>query len=187
MLGPIAASQLGRTLTHEHFSLDFDCFYKPPPEQLRSQFDGDNGASADLRLDTIGFVRQYPYASRTNLRFDDAETHAKVMDDVRLYKQWGGGTIVENSSHGLKRNLAFMQQVSRETGVHVVAGTGHYVHQVQDAATLALGVEQMAELYTRELTVGCDGGVDGGEPIRCGFVGEVGSGWPINGEYILLL
>lgn len=146
---------------------------------MRAQFD-NGGASDSLRLDNIGYVRQYPYASRYNLQFDDADTHVKVLADVRLYKQWGGGTIVENSSHGLKRNLAFMQQVSRATGVNVVAGTGHYVHQVQDASTLALGVEQMVELYTRELTVGC---VDGGNPIRCGFVGEVGSGWPISGRF----
>lgn len=180
VLGPVAATELGRTLTHEHFSLDFDCFYKAPPAHLDEHFAADN-----IRLESSGFVRQYPYASRYNIRFCDADTHARVLDDVRLYRKWGGGTIVENSSHGLKRNLPFMRSVARETGVHVVAGTGHYVHNVQSAGVLALGVEQMVDLYTRELSVGCTDGSDGsstGDAVRCGFVGEVGSGWPIHGE-----
>lgn len=169
-------SALGRTLTHEHFSLDFDCFYTPPPAQLAQHFEGDS-----IRLQTAGFLRQYPYASRYNIRFCDADSHASVLADVRQYGEWGGGCIVENSSHGLQRNVAFMQRVSRETGVHVVAGTGHYVHSTQTEAELRMTLEEMVELYTRELTVGCQPAVEGDETVRCGFIGEVGSVWPIHG------
>lgn len=56
--------------------------------------------------------------------FNDAETHAAVLYDMKLYKQFGGGSVVENSSHGLQRNVEFMKEVSRKTGVHVIAGTG---------------------------------------------------------------
>jgi hypothetical protein len=43
---------------------------------------------------------------------------------MELYKQFGGGAIVENSSHGLPRNVRFLREVSQRTGVHVIAGTG---------------------------------------------------------------
>jgi hypothetical protein len=43
---------------------------------------------------------------------------------MELYKQFGGGAIVENSSHGLQRNARFLKEVSQKTGVHVIAGTG---------------------------------------------------------------
>lgn len=165
--------RLGRTLTHEHFSLNFDCFYKAPPAHLSEHFEHDN-----IRLEQVGFVRQYPYASRYNIHFCDEDTHASVLNDVRQYVAWGGGCIVENSSHGLERNLPLMQSISRETGVHVVAGTGHYVNNVQPAAVLAMRVEEMTDLYTRELTAGCEGA----PTVRCGFIGEVGSTWPIHGE-----
>lgn len=149
---------------------------------LSQHFDDDN-----IRLDTVGFVRQYPYASRYNIRFCDADTHASVLNDVRQYAAWGGGCIVENSSHGLQRNLPLLRQIAGETGVHVVAGTGHYVNSVQPASVLAMRVEEMADLYTRELTVGCElpsSGGSGGDAatIRCGLIGEVGSVWPIHGE-----
>ena len=52
------------------------------------------------------------------------ESKAAVLEDVKFYKKSGGGTIIENTNHGLKRDLALMQTVSRQTGVHVVAGTG---------------------------------------------------------------
>lgn len=116
------------------------------------------------------------------MRFCDSDTHEKVLADVELYKQWGGGTIVENSSHGLKRNLPFLVEVARRTGVHVVAGTGHYVYNTQEPGELLKSVEEMVELYRRELTVGCtaEGTI---EAVKCGFIGEVGSGWPIHGTY----
>jgi predicted metal-dependent phosphotriesterase family hydrolase len=41
-----------------------------------------------------------------------------------MYKQFRGGAVVENSSHGLQRNVKFMKEVSQKTGVHVIAGTG---------------------------------------------------------------
>lgn len=175
VLGAIAAAELGRTLTHEHFSLDFDHFYKAPPAHLDNYLNTD-----EIRLDTVGLVRQYPYGSRYNLRFGDADTQRNVIGDVELYKKWGGGSIVENSSHGLQRNLSFLLQVARETGVHVVAGTGHYVHNVQQPTDLRLTVEQMAEMYRTEMRTGCD--VDGEtDRVKCGFIGEVGSVWPIHG------
>lgn len=181
VLGSVSAADLGRTLTHEHFSLDFDLFYRAPPAHLVPFLDTE-----DIRLDTVGFLRQYPYGSRYNVQFGDAATHASVLRDVQLYREWGGGTIVENSSHGLQRNLKFSLEVSRETGVHVVVGTGHYVHGVQSVSSLALSVEQMSELYRNEMTVGCE--VEGEKNrVRCGFIGEVGSGWPIHGKYIFIL
>jgi predicted metal-dependent phosphotriesterase family hydrolase len=41
-----------------------------------------------------------------------------------FYKTSGGGTIVENTSYGIKRNIPLMQSLSRESGVHIIAGTG---------------------------------------------------------------
>jgi predicted metal-dependent phosphotriesterase family hydrolase len=77
----------------------------------------------------IGLTRNYlyfgcRYSSKYNCLFNDAETHAAVLYEMQLYKQFGGGAIVENSNHGLQRNVKFMQEVSQRTGVHVIAGTG---------------------------------------------------------------
>ncbi|XP_035787542.1 phosphotriesterase-related protein-like [Anopheles albimanus] len=170
--GPVDPGQLGYTLTHEHFSLNFAQMYAAPPDAV-SEY-----VSKRITLENIGYVRQYPYSSRYNINFEDFDTHEAVTKDVVAYRGFGGGAIVENTSHGLGRNLRLMYDVSREANVHVIAGTGHYIHAMQSPATHAMSVEQLTDLYTKELLFGVE--VDGvPEPIRCGFIGEVGSSWPI--------
>ena len=66
----------------------------------------------------------FSYSSKYNCHFNDTETHAAVLYDMMLFKQFGGGAVVENSNHGLQRNVQFLREVSQKTGVHVIAGTG---------------------------------------------------------------
>lgn len=54
---------------------------------------------------------------------------------------------------------------------------GYYVSSCQTASDLTLGVEAMAKVMTQELTQGCLES----SSVRCGFIGEVGSSWPITG------
>lgn len=54
VLGLISPEELGRTLTHEHFSLDFNKFYVAPPDKFETYLD------SEITLDNVGVVRQYP-------------------------------------------------------------------------------------------------------------------------------
>lgn len=60
------------------------------------------------------------------MEFEDKEAHTAVLDDIRIFKDCGGGCMVENTSHGIGRNIPFMVDASKATGVHIVAGTGIY-------------------------------------------------------------
>jgi hypothetical protein len=53
-----------------------------------------------------------------------------VLYDMEFYREFGGGAVVENTSHGLQRNLQFMKEVSQRTGIHVIAGTGNSLIEV---------------------------------------------------------
>jgi len=175
VLGLREPQSLGITLTHEHFQLDYHKFYSDPPQQLESYL----AEKEHIKLSNVGFIRQYPYSSYFNLNLQDEESRSKVLEDVELFKKWGGGCIVENTSHGLKRDLDFCYEVSEKTGVHVVCGTGHYLSNVQTDSTHAMSIEALSDLYTKEILIG---GTDlkGKHVVKCGFIGEVGSGWPIN-------
>ncbi|KAI9585088.1 hypothetical protein GQX74_006983 [Glossina fuscipes] len=171
VLDRIEPNLLGRTLTHEHVALDFAHFYCSPPDDFRSFLD------EKLHLANLGFIRQYPYSSLDNLCLNDDATRAAVIKDLELYRRLGGSSIVENTSHGLKRNLKFMVEVSEKTGVNVIAGTGHYIYELQNSGHMNMSVEQMADLYSKEITTGVE--VDGIGMVKCGFIGEVGSVYPI--------
>lgn len=87
VLGPVNCRNLGRTLTHEHFSLDFTKFYRAPPEHLEDHFDGK------IVLENVGYVKQMPYSSKDNLKFEGTESNKAVLNDVYAYKKYGGGIL----------------------------------------------------------------------------------------------
>ncbi|XP_014288348.1 phosphotriesterase-related protein [Halyomorpha halys] len=167
VLGAVKAEALGVTLTHEHLSVKYEKFYRSPPPIHKNKFDGGIG------LHNVAFVRQYPYSSRTNMDFTDPEAS---LDGVRLFAEAGGGTIVENTTWGLGRDLQLMKSISKATGVNIIAGTGHYLSEVQTPETLKMPLEEMVKLMTTELTEGC---IDDPE-VKCGIIGEVASSWPID-------
>lgn len=152
VLGPIHPEDLGVTLTHEHFSLDFENFYCEPPKQVQRFLHKDK----QITLGNVGFVKQYPYGSHYNINFQDKDTHQAVIEDLKLYKEFGGSSIVENTTHGLNRDLHFMYRVAQHVGINVIAGTGHYIAKVQDEKSLNMSVEEMVNLYTNEMINGID-------------------------------
>lgn len=85
VLGPVSPESLGRTLTHEHFALDFNKFYTPPPNHLADKF------IDDITLGNVGYLKQYPYSSKYNLTFYDQQTLNAVCSDIKNYKKHGGG------------------------------------------------------------------------------------------------
>ncbi|XP_063363375.1 phosphotriesterase-related protein [Cydia amplana] len=170
VLGGVSPAVLGRTLPHEHLSMEFTHFYRRPPAALVSKF-----PARHISLQSVGYLRQYPYSSKYNLTLNDKDTAQAVLNDVNMFRESGGGTIVENSAEGLDRDLSFLKRVSTETGVHVVAGTGYYIADTQHDDTLHSTTEEMYQRMLAELMEGCVGD----KSIKAGFIGEVASVWPI--------
>lgn len=104
-----------------------------------------------------------------------------MLEDVKQFKEFGGGAIVENTTYGINRNLKLMHEVSKATGVRIVAGTGHYLEMTQKPETLNMSLEEMEQLYTREIEDGISVQLSPNDNIniKCGFIGEVGSVYPI--------
>ena len=50
-----------------------------------------------------------------------------VLESLKAFKASGGGCIVENSTFGLNRRTSFLKELSQETGVHIIAGTGIFI------------------------------------------------------------
>ena len=52
-------------------------------------------------------------------------TFSRVQQHHNLnFQENGGGTIVEQSTYGLQRDIQFLKKLSQLSGIHVVAGTG---------------------------------------------------------------
>lgn len=166
VLGLVNPDQLGRTMTHEHLTMTFECCYIPPPP-------GDEAVAENpFQMQHMYWLRQNPYSCRENLLLQQ-ETSA-VRDELLAYKKAGGGTIVENTTTGISRDLPTLKQLAKDTEVHIIAGAGYYVDCTHSEATKEMSVEKLTDSIVSEVLHGADG-----TDIRCGMIGEIGTGWPI--------
>ncbi|XP_076088572.1 N-acetyltaurine hydrolase-like [Mytilus galloprovincialis] len=166
VLGPIDPSSAGLVLPHEHLSIAAGVLgVKNKDERFK---DYENAAVA---MDTLWWINQNPYSNIPNLQ--QCEEHEAVIEELKFFKKYGGGTMVDNTNLGISRDVNFLKLASEKTGVNIVAGTGYYVESSRPE-TVKLTVEEMATHMKRELQDGCDG-----SSIKCGVIGEVGCSWPL--------
>lgn len=100
-----------------------------------------------------------------NLVHQDVDIAA---DEIRYFKQAGGGTIVEQSCIGLGRDAAGLKTVSERSGVHVVASTGFYRECSYPDYVANETADQLTERMLRECREGIE---DTG--VRPGIFAEI--------------
>jgi phosphotriesterase-related protein len=162
VLGPVSASDLGRTLMHEHLLVD-----------TRSAAQMKESASA------VPLGLHNYYLARRN----DDHPHCLVLDSVSEavdelahLSAAGGRTLVEVTPVGLGRDPAGLASISRASGVHVVMGAGFYDHDYHVPEVHESTVEQLTEMIVRDCLEGCPAGE--GAPVMAGVIGEIGLSWP---------
>ncbi|CAI5788815.1 phosphotriesterase-related protein isoform X1 [Podarcis lilfordi] len=166
VLGLVEPSQLGYTMTHEHLTMDYTCCYYPPPSGQEAL------SETSIEMKNLFWLKQNPYSHKENLLLHQ-ETSA-VKEELLQFKAAGGGTIVENTTTGIRRDMKTLKQLAEETGVHIIAGAGFYVGATHSPETRAMSVEQLTEVIVNEILHGADG-----TDIKCGVIGEVGCSWPL--------
>ncbi|XP_021444803.2 phosphotriesterase-related protein isoform X2 [Oncorhynchus mykiss] len=129
---------------------------------------GQNRASGIFHA----LAEQRRYLSHENLLLLQ-ETNA-VREELHEYRKAGGGTIVENTTQGIARDLPCLKQLAKDTGVHIIGGAGYYVDATHSEATRKMTVEKLTDIIISEILHGADG-----TEIRCGVIGEIGCSWPI--------
>src|SRR5215470_1006718 len=119
VLGPIEAADMGITLPHEHLLIDFTVMFKEPEGEREREL-----ARRPVDLDNLGWVRKNFSSSLDNLRLSDESV---ARDELTLYRDAGGRTVVDPTNRGLSRDPQALARVSRATGLNIVMGSGYYV------------------------------------------------------------
>jgi phosphotriesterase-related protein len=160
VLGDIPTPSLGTTLVHEHLHMDCSNLaaahgYVPDP---------DPGAF-DVRA--AAECRWNPGAHPDNYRFTE---HEPVLADLVDFAALGGNAIVDATPVDLGRDPDALARFSRESGLHVVMGTGYYL-EATHRPFIPDGSEESAsfDLITSE---------HAGDGIRPGMIGEIGTSDP---------
>ena len=167
--GPIDPADMGFTLPHEHIFFDTLAWLCTPADD-RKRAIGERPVSASVLED----LRRDPVISRDNLVFSDRQI---ALEELRLFKEAGGGTIIDVTPPEMERDPSALLDVSEKTGVHVVMGTGHYLQSVHKPEVAQMTVD---ELYA-EMVGDITGGV-GDTGVRAGIIGEIGLSGSIHSD-----
>ena len=174
VLGPIAPEAIGITLPHEHLLIDFSVmFAEPATARERAR------AREPVSLANLGWVRRHFNANLDNLQLQD---ESLARDEILLFKEAGGRTVVDPTPRTLARNPAALVRLARATGLNVVMGAGYYV-----AASHPPDMDRRAEdALAREMIADVTAGV-GDSGVRAGLIGEIGTTHPFtaNEEKVL--
>ena len=160
--GPIAPAELGVCLPHEHLI----CALDGPLDWPRTDARAAAFADEPLTAANLDRVRRDPFGNRANLRLDDFD---EMVAELALYAAAGGRAVVDQTPDELGRDPAALARLARATGLHVVAGCGHYVADLLSLRTAAATVDELAAELLAELLPGTG---RGGPP--CGLIGEIG-------------
>ena len=164
--GLIEPGELGMTLTHEHMLIDLSSVHGPPvdPEEKTIYY-------SELNEKTLGMIRHHHMSNAENYRLNNIGT---AVEEVMLYKNHGGGTLVDATSEGIGRNPKGLLEISVSTGVNIIMGSGFYVQSSHPTFVNEETSRDLSQRIIEDIVVGASGST-----IKSGVIGEIGCSWPI--------
>jgi len=166
VLGPIEPELLGVTLTHEHLLVDLNVAHGHPDTASAIEF-----YQKPVSMETVGRIRHHGASNQDNAQLFDVPT---AIDEVMLYKQNGGISLVDATSIGIARDHLGLSRISQATGVNIIMGASYYVADSHPTDMDTWTEEDITAQILPDVTEGVDG-----TDIRSGVIGEIGCSWPL--------
>jgi phosphotriesterase-related protein len=164
VLGPVAASALGITSSHEHLCMDSTPLLAVHGYRSAAPVTWDAAVAAEARWN--------PGVHADNYRLTDA---AAAIEELSRFTAAGGRTIVELTPPTLGRDVRRVAEIAALAGIHVVQGTGQYLAAVHAPwVAAATSDDELVERFLIEIRNGID---DTG--ILPGILGEIGTSDPV--------
>ena len=166
VLGPIDPEDLGITDPHEHLLLDFTFAFKAPTEATER-----HKAFEPVSMANLGWVCYDPFRSYDNLLTLDEDVS---ISEASLFKRAGGGTMVDTTSIGIRRDPLALARISRATGINIVMGSGYYIDLLHPEGMDDKTEDDIAREIVDDFTSGV-----GSTGVQSGIIGELGCSWPM--------
>ncbi|WP_344600489.1 phosphotriesterase [Sporichthya brevicatena] len=161
VLGPVPVDELGMTLMHEHLICDWTGPLATPEDPAERAF---FGRRVDASIHWL--LTENPGCCLDNARLDDPSA---VVDELRLFAEAGGRTVVDCTNADIGRDPLALQEIARAAGLNIVMGSGWYVHRYHDPGTASAAPDELCERLLAEFVDGVDG-----TGVRPGIIGEIG-------------
>src|SRR6185437_13410667 len=114
VLGPLAPSDLGVTLTHEHVFIDASVWFVTPDAGSRRR-----RLDAPITMEMLSELRRRPFSvTRQNMILDDED---QMAAELARFQARGGTTLVDVTPIGMGRDPLGLQRLARSTGINIIA------------------------------------------------------------------
>ena len=164
VLGPVDPAESGRVMPHEHL-----LSLVPGPWLAGGYPSGcgdldSNGPDSELVFDPTDRRRAQ----------DQVDQAVAALGGLR---ELGVGTVVDLSPYGvvgrdlLGRNISLLQEISVQTGLHIVSGTAVYLESYSPAWAVTADLTEMTRRFVHDAVHGI-----GGTDARAGVLGEQATG-----------
>jgi len=178
VLGPIEPKGLGLASMHEHILYDgsvykkrfFDLF--PSQEQLPVQED-----------DPVTLENIYHHRQNFLLSWDGVSMHEKdvMSEELTDFKKSGGSAMIDVSVPGLRSDLPAIKELSKNSGIHVIATTGLYSEDSWPDRFQSMSIKDYEQYMTHEIENGIEN-----TDIKAGHIKVAIEGGPTEQEIKLL-
>jgi len=98
-------------------------------------------------------------------RYDLDEVFNVMLPYLEEIRQLGVTGFVDCTPAYMARDVELLARLSEASGIHIIAPTGLYMEPYLPEYAFELSVDQLAEMWTREIYEGIDG-----TPIKAGFI-----------------
>ncbi|MCL6086801.1 MAG: hypothetical protein M1475_00145 [Actinobacteria bacterium] len=154
-------NELGVISPHEHILID-----------IRNQAKIFNEASKaalsekKVALSNLDLLSRNPYAIKDNLVLNDLKLAEK---ELIYFKKAGGDTLVDATPKDIGRDPEALYEISRATGINIIAGTGYYTQDTHYHDLTDCSVEEISKQISKEIIEGIEN-----TDIKAGIIGEIG-------------
>jgi phosphotriesterase-related protein len=99
---------------------------------------------------------------------------AAAIEELMLFKNAGGGAVVEMSNNGLHRNPHGLARSSKATNINIVMGSGYYIGASHPASLSKRSITELSNEMSEDILIGVEG-----TGIKAGILGEIGCSYPL--------
>jgi len=96
----------------------------------------------------------------------------EVIAEIEPLKKYHIQSFIELTTNDMGRDVNKLVEIAKRTGFHIVCATGFYLRPYHSSWLENASVEEIAELFTKELTEGIDE-----TNVKAGIIGEIATSY----------
>ena len=100
------------------------------------------------------------------------DLYEETKNELLALKKLGVTRIVDVTNIGMGRNIEYVENLEKETGIKIYSSTGYYKEPFLPEEVKELSIEKLAEKMIEEITVGIEN-----TNRKATFIGEIGTGF----------